>query len=153
MPKTIATWADHPLRACARRPARLAAPGCACDDLRLVGLKLIFLIATRAVSLLGLSRREMWWKDAEILILRHQLAVALREQPLAHTRLTWPDLAWLALLAGMLPVRRLAGLRLIVTPSSILRWHRDILRRRWARRSCAARKLDRIVELQFRLNG
>ena len=39
----------------------------------------------------------------------------------------------------MLPARRLAGLRLIVTPSSILRWHRDILRRRWARRSRCGR--------------
>ena len=112
-----------------------SAPGRACDDLRLVGLKLIFLIVTRAVSLLGLSQREVWWKDAEILILRHQLVVALREQPRAHARLTWPDRAWLALLAGTLPVERLAGLRLIVTPSSIMRWHRDILRRRWARRS------------------
>jgi putative transposase len=63
-----------------------SAPGCACDDLRLVSLKLIFLIVTRAVSLLGLSRREVWWKDAEILILRHQLAVAQREQPRAHAR-------------------------------------------------------------------
>jgi hypothetical protein len=63
-------------------------------------LKLIFLIVTRAVSVLGLSRREAWWKDAEILMLRHQLAVALRERPGAHPRLTWPDRAWLALLAG-----------------------------------------------------
>ena len=86
-----------------------------------MGLKLIFLIVTRAVSLLSLSRREVWWKDAEILILRHQLAVALREQPRAHARLTWPDRAWLAPLAGTLPVGRLAGLRLIVAPSSILR--------------------------------
>jgi hypothetical protein len=46
-----------------------------------VGLRLIFLIVTRAVSLLGLSRRESWWKDAEILMLRHQLAVAEREHP------------------------------------------------------------------------
>jgi hypothetical protein len=43
-------------------------------------LKLIFLIASRAVSLLGLSRREAW-KDAEILMLRHQLAAAGRERP------------------------------------------------------------------------
>jgi len=49
-----------------------------------VGLKLIFLIVTPAVSVLGLSRREAWWKDAEILILRHQLAVALRERPRVH---------------------------------------------------------------------
>jgi transposase len=82
-----------------------------------------------------LSRRESWWKDAEILMLRHQLSVALREQPRAHSRLTWPDRAWLALLAGTLPVERLAAMRLIVTPGTILRWHRDIVRRRWARRS------------------
>jgi putative transposase len=98
-------------------------------------LKLMFLVVTRAVSVLGLSRREAWWKDAEILILRHQLAVALRERPKAHSRLTWPDRAWLALLAGTLPAERLGGLRLIVTPATIVRWHRDIVRRRWARLS------------------
>ena len=87
------------------------------------------------MSLLRLSRREDWWKDAEILMLRHQLAVALRERPRASARLTWPDRAWLALLAGTLPTDRLAGMRLIVTPATILRWHRDIVRRRWARRS------------------
>ena len=76
------------------------------DDLRLVGLKLIFLIVSRAVSVLGLSRRESWWKDAEILMLRHQLPVAQRERPRARSRLTWPDRAWLALLAGTLPVDR-----------------------------------------------
>src|SRR5208283_6067644 len=76
-----------------------------------------------------------WWKDAEILMLRHQLAVAQRERPKASSRLTWPDRAWLALLAGTQPMERLAGMRLIVTPGTILRWHRDIVRRRWARRS------------------
>src|ERR1039457_1810514 len=81
------------------------------DDLRPVGLKLIFLIVSRAVSVLGLSRRESWWKDAEILMLRHQLAVAQRERPRAHARLTGPDRAWLALLAGTLPVGRLAAVR------------------------------------------
>jgi len=99
-----------------------------------VGLKLIFLIAARAVSLLGLSRREEWWKDAEILMLRHQLAVAQRERPRAHSRLTWPDRAWLALLAGTVPAELLAAMRLIVAPGTIVRWHRDIVRRRWARR-------------------
>ena len=98
-------------------------------------MKLIFLIVTRAVSVLGLSRREAWWKDAEILMLRHQLAVALRERPRVHSRLTWPDRAWLALLAGTLPADRLAAMRLIVTPATLLRWHRGIVRRRWARLS------------------
>ena len=98
-----------------------------------MGLKLIFLIVSRAVPVLGLSRREPWWKDAEILMLRHQLAVAQRERPRAHSRLTWPDRAWLALLAGTLPAGRLAAMRLIVTPGTIMRWHRGIVRRRWAR--------------------
>jgi hypothetical protein len=61
-------------------------------------LKLIFLIVTRSVSLLGLSRREWWWKDAEILMLRHQLAVAERERPRAHSRfdVAGPGVACLA---------------------------------------------------------
>ena len=118
-----------------RWPVGRSALGRACDDLRLAGLKLIFLIVTPVVSLPGLSRREAWPKDAEILILRHQLAVAQREQPRAHARLTWPDRAWLALLAGTLPIERLAAMRLFVTPATILRWHRDILRRRWVRMS------------------
>jgi putative transposase len=107
------------------------ATGRLCDDFRLAGLKLIFLNVTRVVSVLGLSRREAWRKDAEILMLRHQLAVALCERPRVHSRLTWPDRAWLALLAGMLPADRLAAMRLIVTPATILRWHRDIVRCRW----------------------
>src|SRR5450759_4080646 len=106
-------------------------PARAWDDLRLAGLKLIFLIVTRGVSLLGLSRREWWWKDAGILMLRHQLAVAERERPRAHSRLTWPDRAWLALLAGPVPAERLAARRLIVTPGTILRWQRG----RWGRLS------------------
>src|SRR5437764_15306792 len=68
-------------------------------------------------------------------MLRHQLAVSQRERPRAHSRLTWADRAWLALLAETRPVERLAVMRLIVTPGTILRWHRDIARRRWTRRS------------------
>jgi putative transposase len=76
-----------------------------------------------------------WQKDAEILMLRHQLAVAERERPRARSRLTWPDRAWLALLAGTVTAERLAAMHLIGTPSTIPHWHRDIIRRRWARRS------------------
>jgi putative transposase len=95
-----------------------------------MGLKLVFLVVSRVMSLLRLPRRESWWKDAEILMLRHQLAVAERERPKARARLAWPDRAWLALLAGTVPAGRLAGMRLLVTPGTILRWHRDIVRRR-----------------------
>ena len=118
-----------------------------CDDLRLVGLKLVFLTVSSAMSLLRLSRREQWWKDAEILMLRHQLAVALRERPRAAAGLTWPDRAWLALLAQTLPIGRLSRMRLIVTPATILRWHRDIVRRRWARRSRRGRSGWRTISI------
>jgi hypothetical protein len=47
------------------------------DNLRLVGLKLVFLVVSGAMSLLGLPHRESWWKDAEILILRHEYAAAV----------------------------------------------------------------------------
>jgi hypothetical protein len=112
-----ACWPDDPLAVgCSARVACQA-----WDDLRLVGLKLIFVIVIRAVSLLGLSWREEWWKDAEILMMRHQLAVAQRQRPRAHSRLTWPDRAWLALLAGTVPGEHLAAMRLIVTPGTIVR--------------------------------
>jgi hypothetical protein len=77
-PKTCATWADAsgtPSARYANGASRAGWFGLACDDLRLVGLKLIFLNVTRAVSVLGLSQREAWWKDVEILMLRHQPAV------------------------------------------------------------------------------
>ena len=127
MPKTCVACADALQETAGSVPR--PAPGrqvwaWACDDVRPVGLKLIFLIVTRAVSLLGLSRWEAWQKDAEILILRHQLAVAQRDRPHAHARLTGPDRAWLALLTGTLPIERFAAMRLIVTPATILRWHR-----------------------------
>src|ERR1035437_443128 len=96
-----------------------ALPARAWDDLRLAGLRLIFLIVTRAVSLLGLSRREWWWKDAEIPMLRHQLAVAERERPRARSRLTWPDRAWLALLAGAGPAEGPAAMRPAVAPGPL----------------------------------
>ncbi|HUY48519.1 MAG TPA: hypothetical protein VMV92_22835 [Streptosporangiaceae bacterium] len=76
VPKTCATWADASAgrRFRVRHVAGGSWPGRTCDDLGFAGLKLVFLIVTRAVSLLGLPRRESWWKNAEILMLRYQLA-------------------------------------------------------------------------------
>jgi putative transposase len=68
------------------------------------------------------------------LILRHQLAVLRRRQPRCP-KLTWADRALLVTLLGVIPKARRLGLRLLVTADTILRWHRDIVRRRWADRS------------------
>src|SRR5271166_4961858 len=97
-------------------------------------LRFAFLLITRMTSWLRLSRREGAWQAAEILILRHQLAVLQRRQP-RRPHLTWADRALLAALLSVIPKARRQGLRLLVTPDTILRWHRDIARRRWAARS------------------
>jgi hypothetical protein len=46
-------------------------------------------------------------------------------------KLNWADRALLATLLGVIPKARRQGLRLLVTPDTIVRWHRDIVRRRW----------------------
>ena len=97
-------------------------------------LRFVFLLITRLAAWLRLSRREETWKTAEILILRHQLAVLQRRQP-RRPKLNWADRALLAALLGVIPKACRHGLRLLVTPDTILRWHRDIVRRRWATRS------------------
>ena len=90
-------------------------------------LRFVFLLIMR------LSRREETWKTAEIFILRHQLAV-LQQQP-RRPKLNWADRALLATLLAVIPKARRHGLRLLVTPDTILRWRRDIARGRWAARS------------------
>src|SRR5580698_2660252 len=98
-------------------------------------LRFVFLLITRLTAWLRLARPEEAWKTAEILLLRHQLAVLQRQQP-RHPKLNWADRAFLAILLGVIPKARRHGLRLLVTPDTILRWHRDIVRRCcWAAKS------------------
>src|SRR5438046_7745344 len=86
-------------------------------------LRFVFLLITRVASWLRLSRREEAWQTAEVLILRHQLAVAQRRQP-RRPNVNWADRALLAALLGVIPKARL---RLLVTPDTMLRWHRGIV--------------------------
>src|SRR5512135_2287342 len=97
-------------------------------------LRFIFLLITRLAAWLRLSRRPETWKSAEILILRHQLAVLQRRQP-RRPKLNWADRGLLAALLSVIPKARRPSLQLLVTPDTILRWHRDIVRRRQAARS------------------
>ena len=66
-------------------------------------------------------------KEVEILVLRHQLAVLQRRTP--RPRISWTDRSVIAALGRLLPARRRLGL--LVTPATILRWHRQLVRRRW----------------------
>src|ERR1035438_6359106 len=101
-------------------------------------LRFVFLLITQVFRWLRLSRREDAWQTAEILILRHQVAVLQRHQA-RRPKLTWADRALLATLLGVIPRARRQWLRLLVTPDTIMRWHRDIVRRRWAARSMRGR--------------
>jgi putative transposase len=91
--------------------------------------RFVFLLAAQVPVWLRLSMRPPAWKDAEVLLLRHQLAVPQRQTP-ARPRLTWTDRALFAALLTLIPRSRHGTLHLPVTPGTILRWHRDIVRRR-----------------------
>jgi putative transposase len=72
-------------------------------------------------------RRSEFAKDVELLVLRHQVSVLRRQQPRPPVQAA--DRAFLAALARILPSRRRRGL--IVTPQTLLRWHRELVRRQW----------------------
>src|ERR1039458_5059476 len=97
-------------------------------------LRFTFLLIMRVASWLRLSQREETWKTAEILILRHQLGVLQRQQP-RRPNLNWADRALIAALLGVIPKARRHGIRLLVSPDTILRWRRDLVRRRPVARS------------------
>jgi putative transposase len=94
-----------------------------------VSLRIVYLAVLRVFGWLALLARSDRAKDAEILILRHQVAVLQRQ--VMVPRLSWADRAVLAALAWLLPGSQLRHLRLIVSPRTVLRWHADLVRRRW----------------------
>jgi transposase len=88
---------------------------------------LLYLIFVRLCGWLILLGRSSAAKNAELLVLRHEIAVLRRTNP--RSRLDWADHAVLAALIGLLPAR--LRIHRLVTPGTVLRWHRRLISRKW----------------------
>jgi len=90
-------------------------------------VRLIYRSLVALLSWFALSARSSASKNAEILVLRHEVAVLRRGNP--KPRIDWADRALLAGLVRTLP-KALRAHR-IVTPGTLLRWHRRLVTRKW----------------------
>src|SRR5450631_3208476 len=90
-------------------------------------IRLLYLIFARTCSRLILLSRSTASKDAELLVLRHEIAILRRARP--RPRLDWTDRAVLAALIRVLPPR--LRMHRLITPGTALRWHRRLVARKW----------------------
>jgi putative transposase len=92
-----------------------------------VSSRLLYLIFLQLLNLLLLLGRSSASKDVELLVLRHEVAVLCRANP--TPRLDWADRAVFAALVQRLPpmLRR----HRLVTPGTIMRWHRRLVAKKW----------------------
>ena len=92
-----------------------------------MSLRLLYLVFVRVCGWLVLLGRSSAAKDAELLVLRHEVAVLHRTRP--RPQLDWADRAVFAALIRLLPAK--LRVHRLVTPGTVLRWHRRLVTRKW----------------------
>ena len=92
-----------------------------------MSFRLLYLIFVQLCGWLVLLGRPSASKNAELLVLRHEVAVLRRTHP--RPRLDWADRVVLAALIRLLPPR--LRMHRLVTPGTVLRWHRRLVTRKW----------------------
>jgi len=88
---------------------------------------MLYLVFVRLTGWMALLARSTASKDAELLVLRQEVAVLRRQNP--KPKLDWADRIVIAALARLLP--RPLRMSRLVTPDTLLRWHRRVVARKW----------------------